>query len=437
MAGLTLTLETAKQTLLNTQVQIQTASHNIANAESTTYSRQKAVIATNYATRVEGGWVGTGAHITQITQMRDQFLEMRLRDSISDESKYESLASQLESIQAAFADDGDTGVSQALGEFWDAWDLLAQDPDGITVQSEVYQSAQNLADTIKTAYDRLNTIATEEIPARIDDTVEKANALIDKIAEINLAITKSETSQYPANDLRDSRYEALQELSELIPIDYSEDANGVVTVQTTDASGQVTIVSGGTPTHITSASTIEGGQLGGLREALTDLAGSSDGTVDGYMDRLDRFTASLISEVNTIHGDNGGPVVFTGTSASTITASTTFLDGQTAADESARALAMASFQGTSVTFSDGKTATLSGYLSDIQKQMGSDTSLANDTAEYDAALRSQLETRQQAVSGVSIDEEMVDLLQFQQVYQAAAKIVSKTAELLNVVINMA
>ncbi len=436
MAGLTLTLETAKMTLLNTQIQIQTASHNIANAESATYARQKAVIASNYATRVEGGWVGTGAHVNAIIQMRDQFLEMRLRDSISDESKYESLASQLETIQAAFSDDGDTGITQALGEFWDAWDLLAQDPDGIIEQTGVYQSAQNLADTIGTAYDRLNTIATDEIPARIDDTVEKANALIDRIAEINLSITKSETSQYPANDLRDARYEALQELSELIPIDYSEDANGVVTVQTTDDSGSVTIVSGGVPTHITSSSTISGGQLGGLREVLTDLTGSADGTVDGYMDRLNRFTASLISEVNAIHGQNGGPAVFTGTDASTITASTTFLDGQSAADESARAVAMAAFQGTSVTFSDGKSATLSGYLSDIQKQIGSDTKLASDTAEYDAALRAQLETRQQAVSGVSIDEEMVDLLQFQQVYQAAAKIVSTTADLLNVVVNM-
>ncbi len=428
MAGLTLTLETSKQTLLNTQLQIQTASHNISNAQTTGYARQKAVLQTDPPIRSTYGWLGTGANVYTITQARDQFLEQRLSESVTDESQYKALASELENIQAAVADDGSTGISKALGDFYDAWDKLAQDPTDATAQTDVYKSAENLAKTIRTAYDRLNTIATNEIPARIEDAGTRANNLIDQIAEYNNAISNTETSQYKANDLRDARYQAMQELAQIMPVHYAEDASGHVTITTTDQNGSFTIVSGGTATHIdTATQQIQGGELAGLAEAQTDI--------NGYMNRLNEFTSTLITQVNSLHGTNSGPAVFTGANATDIVASTTFLNGVTSSDESTRALALAGLQGTQIAFT-GKTTTLAGYLSDIQQEIGTDAQQANTTYDYNTALRSQLQTQQQAISGVSLDEELVDLLQFQQVYQAAAKVIDKVAQLLNTVIQM-
>ncbi len=84
MAGLTVTLNTAAQTLLNTQMEIQTSSNNISNASNTGYSRQTAVQTDNPAILDPFGWLGTGASITQITQMRDQFLEQQLMNAMTE-----------------------------------------------------------------------------------------------------------------------------------------------------------------------------------------------------------------------------------------------------------------------------------------------------------------------------------------------------------------
>ncbi|NTU47887.1 MAG: flagellar hook-associated protein FlgK, partial [Syntrophobacteraceae bacterium] len=83
MPGLSLTLETAKSTLLNTQVQIQVTSHNIANAENKSYARQKAVLTTNPPTLTHGGWLGTGASVESVVQSRTEFIEQRLMRGVS------------------------------------------------------------------------------------------------------------------------------------------------------------------------------------------------------------------------------------------------------------------------------------------------------------------------------------------------------------------
>ena len=251
----------------------------------------------------------------------------------------------------------------------------------------------------------------------------KANTLINQIANLNTAIADDSSTGFQPNALIDQRYQALSQLSSLIPVNYSEDSNGIVTVTTTDAGGPLTIVSGGTATPISTASTITGGQFGGLTDSLTDL--------QGYITRLNDFASTLINQVNTIQTDNGCPAVFTGTDASTITASTTFLNGQSSATETTVASQMSSLQDSTITFLDGKQGTFSDYLSDIMNQVGTDSEAAQTNQTFNTSLQSQLQTQQQTVSGVSLDEETVNLIQFQQVYQAAAKVVDVTAQMLS------
>jgi len=113
-----------------------------------------------------------------------------------------------------------------------------------------------------------------------------------------------------------------------------------------------------------------------------------------------------------------------------------FLTGQTIADESARALAISNLQDTKVTFVDGSISKFSGYLSNIQETMGNDGKNASTQSTYYQKLKTELQAQQQSISGVSTDEEMVDLIKDQQIYQAAAKIISQVSELLQTVINM-
>ena len=254
MAGLSVTLYTALQTLQNTQVEIQVASNNISNATTPGYAEETAVQTENQPVLTTSGWLGTGATITQITSARDQFLEQQLMNAMSDDSQYTSLSSELTSIQSACSDSGDNGISQALGNFFDSWSTLAQNPTGLSGQTGVYSAAQNLASAVQSTYNQLNQIATQ-IPGQIQNTVSQANALINQIAQLNLSIAQSQTPTCQANELSDQRYQAMDSLAQLIPVSFSQDpATGMVTVNTTDAGGSLTVVSGATATPITTSS---------------------------------------------------------------------------------------------------------------------------------------------------------------------------------------
>src|SRR5208283_3281052 len=406
MAGLNVTLDIGLQTLQNTQTEIQTASNNISNASTAGYATETAVQTANPAILTPSGWLGTGATISQITQARDQFLEQQLMNAMSDDSQYTSLSTQLTSIQSASSDSGDDGISQALGNFFDAWNTLAQNPTGLSEQTGVYSAAQGLASAVQSTYNQLNQIATQ-MPGQIQNTVDQANALIAKIAQLNTAIAQNQTPTCQPNDLIDARYQAMDSLAQLIPVSFSQDpTTGMVNVTTTNANGSLPVVSGATgiPLTASTSSTITGGQLGGLLTAQTNLT--------GYISQLNDFASTLMLQVNNIseesEGGNLNPAlaVFGGTDASSITASTSFLSGPTGAELSSSAQAIGDLQDSQVTFTDGTSATPEQYLSNIQQTVGDDVQQANNNQSFYDSLQTQLQTQQESVSGVSIDQEM-------------------------------
>ena len=433
MAGLSVSLYTALQTLQNTQTEIQTASNNISNAATTGYSEETAVQTENPAVLTTSGWLGTGATISQITSARNQFLEQQLMSAMSDDSQYTSLSTQLTAIQSACADSGNDGISQALGNFFSAWSTLAQDPTGLTGQTAVYSAAQNLAGAVQSTYNQLNQIATQ-IPGQITDTVNQANALIDQIAQLNTTIaqTQAQNPSCQANELIDQRYQAMDSLAQLIPVSFSQDpTTGMVDVNTSESTGSPAVVSGGEAFPISADSFFTGGQLGGLQTA--------QGNLESYMNQLNTFTDGLMSQVNSItEGDppNVALAVFTGSGASSIAASTTFLNGQTSDALSSWAQALGDLQDTQVSFSDGTTATLEQYLGNIQQNVGDDVQQANNNQNFYDALQTQLQTQQESVSGVSTDQEMINVIQDQQIYEEAAKVVETVSDLMSAVMSM-
>jgi flagellar hook-associated protein 1 FlgK len=369
--------------------------------------------------------LGAGASVTTISQARDGYLEQQLMSAGSNDSQYTTLASELSTVQTAALDSGASGISQALGSFFDSWSTLAQNPTAPAEQTAVDAAAQNLAGSIQTTYGQLSNI-NDQITTQVNDTVSQANVIINQIAQINQDIqasTPNATSQ--PNALIDQQYQAMDSLAKLIPVTYTKNSDGTVDVNTTESGSTVNLVSGQTvQATIASDSGITGGQLGGLLQAQTDLG--------GYMSSFDDFAGTLASQVNSVSGLS----VFSGSDSSSITVNSGFLSGMTSDQLSTVTQAMAGLQDTGVTFSDGTTSTLQQYLGNIQQTIGSDVQNANNNQTYYDALQSQLKTQQQSVSGVSVDEEMVNVIQFQQIYQAAAKVVQTVSTLLNTVINM-
>lgn len=449
MIGLSFTLETAKSTLLNTQVQIQTSTHNIQNASNTSYARQKAVTVTNPATLIHGGWVGMGARLDQIIQIRDQYIEKQLMQSMSSQSYYQTISDHVDTVQSVFSDNGNNGISDALGAFWDSWDTLQQDTTSSSSQTEVYDSTQSLANKIKNTYNDLNELATDGIPAEVSDNVTEIDSLLSQIAKYNLAISRNESQGVTANDLRDSRYQAVQDLSKLIPLSCTEETDGTLTVSMKDGTSTITLVDAdkagslqyNSTTNLVSytqadgssvapaGNSISGGSLGGLLASIDDI--------ETYLGELDDFAATLIKEVNALHSQSSGTNVFSGTNAGDISMVANFLSTMTAPEESSRALAISNLQDSKVTFPDGSSSRFSGFLSNIQEKIGNDGDDASTQQSYYKTLSTSLQQKQQSVSGISLDEEMVELLKDQQIYQAAAKIISNVKDMLDTVIGMA
>ena len=469
MPGLSYTLEIAKGTISNTQSQIQTISHNISNADSKTYARQKTVQVTSSPVFTRDGWFGTGATIDRVVQQRDQYVERRLMDSISKEADYKARYTQFGIASDYLADDGENGISKILGQFWDSWDALSLNPTGAAEQMSVQQNAEQLASVVRQAYTNLMSNA-QEIESQVQGDVTKVNSLLTQIAQYNGEIVKKQFGgQQMPNDLLDMRYKAVTELAELIPIKYTEEANGSLTVDLQGSAFTATLVDGAqsgslaydqtshsvtytdaqssTGTYLTagdaSLSSSSGAEIQGLLVAYTavgtehdlafSLANPNDPSLT-YLDRLNAFAATVITSFNTANNQNGGTDVFdasllgSGFTAGDLKVATGFVPN------GAEAANIADLQRQAQTDLGG--VTLGQYLSGIQSRIGLDQQQATTQYGFQSTLRLQLEAEQQSASGVSIDEEMIDLLKQQQIYQAAAKIITHTNEMLNAVINM-
>ena len=423
MAGISLALYTAEQSLLNTQTELATSSNNISNANTPGYARETAVQTENPQTWTTPGWMGTGASITNIAQARDNFLEQQLMNATTGDSQYTSLASQLATVQTTASDSGANGISQALGNFFDAWSSLAQNPANSSEQSQVYSTAQNLASSIQSTQSQLGSMGGQ-ITSQVADTVTQANSLINQIAQLNKSVQCASPLSQP-NTLIDQRYAAMDSLSKLIPVTFANNTDGTVDVSTIENGSAVNLVSGQTvAAQISSTSAIGGGQFGGLLQAQNNL--------NSYMTQFDNFADTLSGEVDSV----STLPVFSGTSASTITANSGFLSGKSSSQLAAIAQNMSGLQDTAVSFPDGGSSTLQQYLGAIQQTIGTDTQQANSEQSFYDSLKSQLQAQQQSVSGVSLDEEMVNVIQFQQIYQAAAKVITTTSSLLSTAINM-
>jgi flagellar hook-associated protein FlgK len=460
MANLFASLEIARNTLLTGQVMLNIASHNIANADNKDYARQRANLEAGSAQRTRFGWVGMGVRVGQITQSRDQYLEQKLLGSIAQEADYRALYGGLELVGSHLSDDGDRGISKDLSAFWDAWDRLSQNPDGAAEKEAVHAAAANLSDTIH----RLDN-ALKDLKADFEDEImtaaETANEYLERIARYNQEIAAAEAAGVPANDLRDQRYAALRELEKWVGVQYREEADGSVTVEISDGvpPTPVTLVSQeranqlrfneeaqlveyldasnqtlpGTPVAGTPPNALTGGRLSGLLSALRQVDGSeaSGSELKDYQRRLDAFASNLVDAVNSAYDPTSGDSVFRGNSAQTFGLDAAFVPAHISGD---RAAEVAQLQEGSV--SGLKDRSFADFLAATQEQLGSEQRNALSRADFHQALVGDLEARQQAVSGVSIDEEMIDILKYQQLYQAAAKVVERTSELLRTIIDM-
>jgi flagellar hook-associated protein 1 FlgK len=448
--------------LLVQQRAINVTGNNIANVNTPGYSRQRLTLRTTVPVDTGYGLAGFGVRATGIERAYDRFLAGQLVGASADLGRWEARRGMLERVEAVVDETDGYGLNQALSEFWTAWQNLALNPSGRTEREVTAAAGQTLADTIRRKYDDLKQVQ-EDIDIAVEGAVDEVNRLSAQIAELNRQIAQSELGGNPANDLRDRRALVLQELAGLAAVRSFEDANGGLVVSI--GSGRVIVESGNTYELATRTDPANGRTVvlwpdigGGWTDVTTEIAGGKiggwvdarDSLIAGYRQRLDDLAAGLINAVNTQHqagldlnGDAGGEF-FTGSDADDIAMSAAILadsDLIAAADaggaalpgDPENALAIAALQSAHTM---GGSATFEDAVAALVTIVGHDTRQAKSREDHQSDLRTYLENYRESVSGVSLDEEMVNLVKYQAAYNAAAKVISMADELFETLLTM-
>ncbi|MBT8489305.1 MAG: flagellar hook-associated protein FlgK, partial [Gemmatimonadetes bacterium] len=209
-------LSVAKTGLLTQQLALQVTSHNLANATTEGYSRQRAELVPGIPVLLPEGLVGTGVRVADITRARDQLLDGIYRRESALFHGFQTQYQGLSSVESAFGEIGATGLGDSLDAFWDAWSDLANDPTSSAARSVVVSNGQALVDHFRRIDGTLDTVIGQEVD-RLRNSVGLVNDILDQVAGLNVEIAAVRASGTSAPDLEDRRDVLLDQLSTYVP----------------------------------------------------------------------------------------------------------------------------------------------------------------------------------------------------------------------------
>jgi|WetSurMetagenome_2_1015567.scaffolds.fasta_scaffold32699_2 flagellar hook-associated protein 1 len=454
MPGLSGIFEIARRALASQRAGINTTSHNIANASTPGYSRQRADLSPTQPLRTAQGLMGTGVTVAHFSRIRDRFIDRQIRassDSLGSASSQHQLLSQ---VETAFHEPSDTGLNALMTKFFNSFQDLSSHPEETGPRNAIVQQGTLLTQTFRTLNTRLADLRGSQVED-LDMKVSRINQLARDISAIDIEITNARAVGLTPNEALDNRDAMLEELSGLVPVSVSEDAQGSMMVSV----GGVVIASRGGAVELTShlvGSSIQiETQTGGLVVPITsgELGGlmhSYNTTIPGYQTQLDAMASTLIQRVNAIHAagyglgnpPSTGVNFFSGTDAASIgvdpavAANINLIaasaNGAPGNNEVALALAGVARE----PLLNGNSQTLLQYYNGLVSNIGTTMTALDNSAEASTLMLEQLETQRTAVSGVSLDEEMTNMIQYQRAFDAAARIVNTVDEMFQTILTM-
>jgi flagellar hook-associated protein 1 len=424
-------LETALRGLLAQQRSLDVTGHNIANASTPGYSRQEAVLAAAPALVMpagavqdgSGAQIGAGVDVQAYRRVRDAFIDIQYRAQSMRLGDASTTARSLSNVELALAEPGDNGISALLGRFWNAWSDLANAPESPAARQAVVDAGAAIGNAVAELDSRMAGAQADgagEYASLTSATGDVASAASD-LASLNEAIRQATARGEAPNDLLDRRDTLLDKLASLGQVSTQDLGDGQLRVQFGDAA--LPLVDGST-VHWPQTLTAPGGKLG----ALLALA-SPSGPIASYRADLSAFAKNLADSVNARHPGTAFFSYTAGSEASTlavaVTAATVRTTSGTASGGNDAALAIAALRG----------GAADGAYSALVARIGEGVRQAQRAESVGQVLVDALADRRESVAGVSLDEEMTNLVRFQRGYQASARALSAMDELLDDLIN--
>lgn len=466
--GLSAAMETGKNGLTIYRVATEVTSQNIANVNTPGYSRQRVILESAPPTVVNGFPLGTGVRIATVERYYDGLLQQQLVNAQSTQGYDTTKSNVLQQIEPTFNEIAQDGLGAAISNFFGAWQDLTLNPAGSAERQAVLSRAQILTDNFHSVSTALNdTISIQN--ATLKPLTDDINATLKNIAQLNSQIRTTELVSGNANEIRDQRDQLVRDLSKQIGITYKENSDGTTDVNYADGvgaalvtgsvAGSFSLVPNGTISDVYVAAA--GGGAAALVAPKTGQLGATmalrDTIIPGYLAKVDELANAIATQVNNNHNDaksqlitpahnsydfNGdeGVDFFNGTTAKDILLNLTSSSQVAAAGvsglvgDNSNALKLAQLQN-KLTMSTGA-ATFNSYFGSLVSQVGLDVLSAKNTETQDIAFTKQLSTLRESNSGVSLDEELTNLIKYQRSYQASAKLITTATEMMDTVINL-
>lgn len=455
MSGLNSIMDNSLSALLAAQAGLATSGHNIANAHTPGYNRQDVILGARRPEIMAYGAIGRGVEVLGIRRIQDEFLLGNLRAQTSRLHSYAAVDTALYDIEGILGSVDNDHLGNALNNFFEAWNDLAQPPYNESLKINVVSKAQTLVADFQAIDEALGRLETD-LEKRIQAETENLNRLLQDVGELNRQVMAAETNGQPANDLRDQRDLRITQLSELAEISVLEREDGskdiIMAGRTMVARDRVTRFEGvyrPDGDGYSFAIVTEGNQQDVALSPgmLEGLLAARDTHVRGAREQLDAVARQLITEVNELHAEGltaggRGVMFFTGDSMHTIGVNEALINNEnlvatgrtgTAADNDI-ALAIADLGRGSLHGASRKSIGESyrAVVTDVAGNRGS----FDFMVENQQSVVASLSARMASVSGVSLDEEGANLVRFQNSYNAAAKVIATVQEMYDTLLNI-
>ncbi|MCC6748512.1 MAG: flagellar hook-associated protein FlgK [Deltaproteobacteria bacterium] len=453
MGGLLSSLDIARSGLAASQAGVQQTSQNISNANTEGYHRRSLV------TSPLGPRPGLGGvSVDGVLRSSDRLLARQLSLSLGAQGFADARQTLLLHLDRTVGQLGEGGVQQGLSTLFNAFSGLASAPENLAARQQVLSAAGDLARTFNSkaeALDQTARSADEELLG----LAKQATDMAAQVAKLNVQITQTEATGADASDLRDQQDKLVGQLNQLTGATSFLDGQG----QTTVLIDGMVLVQGNRSASLqgTPDATLNGRQRldlvdGATRMAMTSRLGGRmgglvavrDTTIPGLQSQLDQLAYDVATAVNTQHragygldGANGRdlftpPTGVTG-AATALSVNATLTANQVAASSSATALpgnnqnALALSALAQANLAGGGSATAAGQWARVVGQLGADAQAAVRTADVRLDELTHLQTLQMSREGVSLDEEMIHLVEYQRSYQASTKVLQVVDSLLD------
>ncbi len=440
MSGIFGTLNTATKGLLAQQTALHTASHNISNANTEGFSRQRVQMQADLSYTLAGvGQLGTGVKMESVVRMVDDYVNKQIRNENSAYEQYNVKSQTLDQLEIILNEPSTTGINFNLNEMFNSWQELSKNPESSSAKTIVVEKSKALVETINHIANQIESLKAET-NGQIDKNILDFNSTVEKIDALNKQIFNISVKGEVPNDLLDQRDLLLKDLSSIAKVDVNFDKYGRAEI---NLDGEI-VLNGESKNTLKKNDgefyvgpdkiDITTGKIKGYLESLEVL--------DGVISQLDDFVKTMATEVNNLHNTDPltGNDIFTDIDSAKSVKVNPVIDNDNELilpgitsdkGDGQRALDISKLN--KKLLGDGSTIT--GKYNDIVTRVGISKQQSDNIVANQEVLLNQLVLKRESTSGVSIDEEVTNVLKYQKAYEANARVISVLNDMLDVLIN--